>query len=452
MLSVAIAKHVLTHPERGIVFVRDPISISDAAQYGLSPLIIYSVGIPGTSIRMLTFSPADKPRSMCSLLKEAWNTAPGLRGYPDTLKISRHLADAAFVGNMSAAGIKVVVAAGDDKQFSALLRVAQDAAMELDWSYGPSPRRMTSIGDLVASAKEHHRRIAEPGAYRRDKDDALRCSQWLALPARHLDAWLPDELDWGPGKWLSTWQGNLAPTTCRYFYDSSGTSWLLCGEGDEVADDGDPDGECFLTEADLGYLEREAVKIVLDCWPNKMSAVADAIGVATRKLQWYLADHPVLPLENRELLLELLGIEYRAANGRYDIVGSRALVAGTAKASAAAYEAISHGGDLSFSREILPRSSAADPSWRYLLMIPCQGQPFIFMVARGSRVADRLDGNGFINFGGKHEESDAFYRDMVHACAKACESPLSNGREMLRFVNRHVGRFPELNSMRYGKW
>ena len=40
---VSIAKHVFEHPEHGIVFCPDNISLSDAARFGLKPLILYGL-------------------------------------------------------------------------------------------------------------------------------------------------------------------------------------------------------------------------------------------------------------------------------------------------------------------------------------------------------------------------------------------------------------------------
>lgn len=75
---ISISKHIFTHPQHGVVFVRDPVSCKDAETHDLSPTIVYGVSVANIPIRWLTFSPADKPRSLCGVLQEAWHMAPGL--------------------------------------------------------------------------------------------------------------------------------------------------------------------------------------------------------------------------------------------------------------------------------------------------------------------------------------------------------------------------------------
>jgi hypothetical protein len=88
---VATAKSVFAHDKYGIVLVRDPMSLADAARYGLKPLLLYGITAAGTPIRWSTYSLASEPRSFCSVLQEAWQLAPGLRGRPDVLKVNRHI-------------------------------------------------------------------------------------------------------------------------------------------------------------------------------------------------------------------------------------------------------------------------------------------------------------------------------------------------------------------------
>ncbi|WP_054761724.1 hypothetical protein [Methylomonas koyamae] len=133
---VAIAKHVFLHADKGIVFVNDPIRLKDAEKFDLKPLVLYGLTVPGTQIEWQTFSLLDEPRSLSGVLLEGWEKASGLRGYPDKLKINRHIANACPQLQKSLdhiGGISLEIADGRDKQFSASLRVAQQRGLELGW-------------------------------------------------------------------------------------------------------------------------------------------------------------------------------------------------------------------------------------------------------------------------------------------------------------------------------
>ena len=127
---VAIAKFLFHHPEHGIVSVRDPIKIKDAARYGLSPFILYGLTVAGLPIRWMTFTPVAQPRPFQDVLMDAWRNAEGLRGRPDILRINRHIATASpeLIGEMAKIGVQVEVADAKEKSLPASLRSAQDSS------------------------------------------------------------------------------------------------------------------------------------------------------------------------------------------------------------------------------------------------------------------------------------------------------------------------------------
>ncbi|WP_425105072.1 hypothetical protein [Ancylobacter sp.] len=94
-LVVATAKHVFLHREYGVVFVREAASREDLAAYDLTPLLLCGLSVPGTSLRWVILTPVDNPASIVNVLGKAWTQADGLRGRPDVLKVSRHLAASA---------------------------------------------------------------------------------------------------------------------------------------------------------------------------------------------------------------------------------------------------------------------------------------------------------------------------------------------------------------------
>ena len=442
---VAIAKYVFGHPEHGIVFVREPISLQAASGYGLTPLILYGVTAAGTPISWLTFSREDKPRSFCDVLQEAWRRAPGLLGYPDTLKVNRHVAKASpdLRAKLAKVGVNVVIADGQDKQFSSSLRSAQNNAMWL--SLGIGTPSITTVELLAMAAEYCHRSDVEFKRWESsNKDIAERANAWVKLPRRDVAADLPMELDWVRGPWLSVWEASLPPSSHSYFHaDSDGCHWLLLGNPPAEADPEDPESVDLITDEDYEYEAREIVKLMLASWPGKEIEVAREIGVTAQRLKWYISNHAPLTSNALGRLLNLLGIEM-SGDGFYEPKGPCVLVARSQKI-ADAYESLSHGGDIDLSFEALPENTAsADPSWRFVIFQACGELPCIIMFPRGTVIAERVNSGLFINFGGHQVVSMATYRDIVATCARACTSPSANRREMEAFIKRrsdYIQRF-----------
>ena len=444
---VATAKHIFTHPNYGIVIVRDPIALKDALSYGLKPLILYGVTVAGTPINWLTFSPADKPRSFCSVLQEAWRTAPGLRGYPDILMVNRHVTDASpgLAAKLAQIGTQVVIADGNDKHFSSALRSAQGNARELSLYENRREVPITTLALLCKAAHSSHHSDQEfkHWASASKKSVVERSALWVALPVKTVDTDLPDEPAWAHGPWLTAWEASLPPSTARYFYDSTmdGTKWLLSGKGTN------PDTEEFWDSEGEYDNAPEITKIMVSSWPNKPGEIAERAGITARQLQWFLAGRVQLSELERASLLPLLSIGINAYN-EYEATGPCVLIAHAPRAIESAYEHLSHGGDIAESIEVLPAKGPADPSWRYLVFRACGGEPNIIMIPRGTAVAETINSKLFMNFHGQREVALAIYRDVVATCAKACVDPAANLAEMTRFAKRHPnGAFAELGGL-----
>lgn len=454
-LSAAIAKYVFQHDRHGIVFSRTPIRLADAARYGLSPVILYAVTAAGTSIRSLSFAPCDAPLSLCSVLQRAWRDARGLRGYPDTLRISRFVADASpgLAGSLTRANVRVEVAKGTDRQFGAALRSAQDSVLDLGW-FVPKGMRIATLADLQANADSRHLRssisdstslmILHPPT--RSRTESL-----LALPDRSFDFNPPGGMDWTPGDWLSGWEGNVPPSGPRYFRDAKDSVWFFDGYPESADEDGvldAEDEEMDNAEEDddddgtdtTDYLpvdsSVENIRHILGCWPNKPGEVARAIGVTAKVLKWYAAGRAGIDGLEHARLLSLFGIE-SDPDGFYESNGPCVLVASSVKSAMDAYDDLAHGGDLRLSVEAVPTSAPADPSWRFLLFQSHAGYLNVFMIPRGGPVSEKLDANRFINFGGTVKVPDGLYREIVATCARACKEPFANRRELREFERRH---------------
>lgn len=440
---VGTAKFAFSHPKRGIVFVRDPITIEAAAKYDLSPLILYGLAPAGTAIHTIRFSAAASPISFLGLLQEAWTTAPGLRGRPDVLKVNRHVAKAApgLAHDLERLGVKLVVADGKDKRFPASLRNGQNVVLEFGWRFRDGDPELNSIDALNGAAIAHHRQRANPEIWERRSDKALgeRTRHWLALSEKHLIAALPTSLDWKSGPWLWAWEASLPPAFPRTFAESHGVSWLVAGQAltSEVILDAD-DEEDFDGAGDDGQdFAVEKAKLIADCWPNEPLAIAKALGITARELKWYLTGQAALSSAARLELLTMLSIEYESNYDDYGAYGPCALIANSVRSISAAYDELTCGGDLEYSFEALPAKGTADPSWRYLVFKAYSKCACVIMIPRGSVVAEQFNDRTFINFDGQMIVKAEVYRDIVASCGRACAVPTANIPEMQAFADRN---------------
>jgi len=440
---VAIAKHIFLHTEKGIVFVGDPIRLKDAEKFNLKPLILYGLTVPGTQIEWFTFSLLDEPRSLFSVLLEGWQKASGLRGYPSTLKINRHIANACpnLQSSICPIGdIAIVVADGKDKQFSASLRVAQQGGLELGWLNGDG-HVINDVKELNDHALNIHnesinRRLWEMHSTKSVKE---RASEWVNLPVNAINAVLDfSKLDWVGSAWLSSWESSVPQNQKKHFWrheTKPGCYWLVSGE-DENRD--------YITDEDWDQRCALKAKILVDCWPNKPSDIANAIGITVKQLLWFLNSQVALSETERDDLSELLGIEESTDFVDYAVIGPCVLIAEGPKKCSSAYEELSNGGDIEYSVEVLPEKGTPDPSWRYVVFAAYGKLPNIFMFQRGSKTTDQLGKKLLMNYQGESKIPAVIYRDVVTTCAQCCTDPVLNRKLMLEFGGRHKQYFEEM--------
>lgn len=446
---VATAKHLFLHTEKGIVFVRDAIRLKNAEKMELKPLILYGLTVPGTQIEWLTFSLLDKPRALFGVLLEGWNNAPGLRGYPDKLKINRHIANACphlqnSLGHIG--GISLEVVDGKDKRFSASLRVAQQRVLEFGWSN----QNECVINDVKAlndqALNDHIERTKRREWACANRVVNERATEWMALPFNATNVALDyAKPDWVAGSWLSSWEVNLPLNQKTHFWrdeESPGCYWVLSGENEEINDITDEEWDrCCAVKA----------KILVDCWPNSPGDIANAIGITAKQLHWFLNGRAALPDTERDDLSELLGIEPSTDFVDYDVIGPCVLVADSPKKCTTAYDELSKGGDIEYSVEVLPENGIPDPSWRYVVFAAYGSNPNIFMFQRGSKTTDHLGEKLLINYQGEMKVPAAVYRDVVSTCAKCCTDSLLNRKLTNEFGERHKQYFEELGA-EFHRW
>lgn len=440
-LVVATARHVFLHREYGVVFVREAASREDLAAYELTPLLLYGLSVPGTSLRWVMLTPVDKPASIVSVLREGWTRANGLRGRPDVLKLSRQLAASAVAlpEMLAASDVRLVVADGSDKAFSASLRRCQEDAM---WASLPRrrPTPSTTLDQLNRCATDRHNHSFQTPLSRVN----ARMEWWRNLPPRAADLPPGDEIDWRPGVWLHAWEKGVAPAGRRHFHKDAldGVVWLLTTP--PIVDDDELQETIFANQQtdDLPEVARALVR----CWPTSPSELSRCIGSTARSLEWFLERKAALDHQQRNRLCELLGLELDPNFQTYETCAPCVLIARTSNAAKEAYEFLSHGGDLVFSIEALPATGLPDPSWRYLVFQACGGAPNIMLVARGSGVDAKMSRELFINFQGAKLIRSPLYRDIVRTCAKSCRDSRSNIRAMRELNDRRMSFFADIAS------
>lgn len=145
---VSIAKFLFQHQYHGIVTVRDPIRLNEAKEYGLTPLILYSISVAKLPIRWITFSSINRLRSLKAVLIDAWNNAEGLRGKPDILKVNRNIITSCpgLIEDMLKIGVQVEIADNNDKHFPTALRSAQDSSR---WFFREYDKKNSGDLDII---------------------------------------------------------------------------------------------------------------------------------------------------------------------------------------------------------------------------------------------------------------------------------------------------------------
>lgn len=428
-LNIATAKQVFLHPSHGIVFPEDPLPLSEAGSYGLTPLIVYGLTMPGVPGCHLRFAPLDQPQPIFSVLVDLWNRVPMLRGMPKKLRISRALAEtnAGFVQQLVSHGVEVIVSATGDKSHPGALRSCQKDAWEL--SFWGRNEALLSVDDLnrFASRPRDWRYLLRTPA-QREVAKAWEAFPFAAPPASHVD-----QLDWKPGSWLNSWESNAVRGIARSLVVEE--RWLrsLAGAQDKFEDRG-LDEFAFKTLCSL-----------IHCWPGGPKSIAAAIGVTVKDIQWMISGKEYLPDGAMSRLLALVGMGVDDRNGYLEAEGPCVLIAETPLHAIACYDSLNHGGDLIFSIDAVPDKGMPDPSWHYLSYMSYDYGLNVLMIPRGSKLTAAM-ARHFLNFNGTQKIPAAIYRDVVATCAAICLNPESNIDAMSDLSSRHVEFFESIEN------
>lgn len=449
LFYITVAKFLFLHRDHGLVSVRDPIGLAEADLYSLQPLILYGVTVRGLPLRWLSFSRIDELRDLGEVLSEAWMSARGLRGVPDRLRVSRHLAanSEALRGLCINYGVELVVADAKEKVLPAVMRASQERSRWLGWHWRASYNRDDPVCELrKLAAREHgdsHSLLkCESGSL----EEQARWRAWTTLDVHYLAKPIEEKCDWTGGKWLTSWEGSVPLPRKRYFHkNNEGAVELLRFDSVSYGDDEEEGWDySFYSVPDD---RAELLKSLLQNWPNPPIHVAQAVGLTVKELRWLATDKMKFDDERAELLCTMLGIAFNSDAGSYAVNGPLLLVAQVATALGQTYSDVSGGGD-AHPLELLPQSGVSDPSWRYFL-VNGYGDRLVFIMApRGEAITEKMPQLLF-NFAGEYRLSPEVFRDVVVSCARAARSPLDNRVEMLGLEQRHDALWRELQFASY---
>ncbi|ABK50388.1 conserved hypothetical protein (plasmid) [Shewanella sp. ANA-3] len=435
-LYVATAKYLFAHPKHGIVKLLDPMTVSDAKRYQLSPILLYGLTVAGLPIRWMTFAPIDAPIAIKGFLANAWEHAKGLRGLPDIVRVNKYLHEACplLAEALQPLGVELQVTAPNDRSHPGSLRSAQESAQYISMtaSSAPPQPQETPFDTLSRYAKDDHLlnvRIAP--SYHSGKE-AFKIMQWLQQPIHPLSAPLNDtELDWQTGDWLSSWEKSLPESGPRYFKRDSidNFMWLMNGTNADYIELSDDD------EYEHSDNTAELIKMLLANWPGKMVDIAKLCSITLKELNWYLGSAATLPPASLFQLKRILGIGIELEYLLQTINGPYVLMANKPKALEDFYNEYTNGGNAS-AFEIIPDNAHADPSYRYMLICPYSKLPSLLMVPRGSSIADRIPDLLF-NYEGVRRVGAKLYREAVSTCAAVAVNPTNNIAIMSEFTSRY---------------
>jgi hypothetical protein len=223
-------------------------------------------------------------------------------------------------------------------------------------------------------------------------------------------------------------------------YDLNGITRISERQDAPESDSTNADFEDELSEQ-IGYEDDIAstAKRLLDCWPNDLTEVAHTIGTTVRQLRWFLAGHEAIAEFPSQRLSEILSLE-PDEQGDITTEGPYVFLAkGAVKATQDLFRAIA--GDYEYFVEVIPLFGSPDPSFRYILFARCfePQSPFVLLVPRGSRLTRKNLSEYLTNLEPEPRRvSEAFYRDLVETCGRACRDSTRNQDELVAFARRQA--------------
>lgn len=452
--------------------MRDGVRADDAIAAGLTPLLLYGLAVEGLPIRYGRTAPLASPMPYRRFLHEAWRANP--QGLPDVLKVGARFLDPlpGLSDLTDHLGIKLAVAAGNDRSYSASQFVLNDSLQTAAFmaypgrKQGGTPAAVISMADIFKNDSLRHMNWGhglwgiEPPAV------VARYREYLAQQPRQApsppDFDLPVDPDFTPGAWLYGNQKSLPPRTPRevraLIYRKPAADGTIdeeaetdidgAGLGSDSPDPDDDDDKTFWAQEELAMMAK--------CWPVPLSQLAQAAGVQTQELKWFLQGREALPYDAHQQLRMEMGVFgsehfYYVDDGTAVpcVEGDFVLTAPADQANALrrVFEKLAHGGDQDFSYEFIPERGRADPSYRFLVM-ECDGL-HVIAVPRGGKSAVLLDNGALINFGGPLSVDPALYADVVKVWVQTTQGKLPPSRAGEALMPRWSRELGELSTRRW---
>ena len=439
-LCVSVAKHVFHDVSGTLAISEQPVHIEEARQLELAPVVLFAVSTFGAPLYWAKLARLNNIPSLAEVLQEAWQTAAGLRGPPDAVIVTVPVARAAPTLHawLESAGVELRVGT-DTKTHAAVLRTMQREILNRLYATQREHPSRIDFSTFAAEVRRYH------GVQLRWMDlpaSAVRreCKQWwVQLPRREVPPLSVSDPAWiEVGNWATAWEATLPPTHSLRLDVRSGISHIV----ERSPDVADPEGEPVES---VGREIVRTVKRLMACWPNELTEVAHSLGTTARQLQRFFTgqeDSADFPYERLIETFSFRVDEYQEGMTQ----GPHVLLAkGTVRATRELFEDITGGGDQEYSFEVVPVSGTPDPSFRYILFARCfePESPFVLMVPRGTRLAQRLSAD-LINLESQPRTvSESFYQDIVATCGRACRDSIRNRTELMGLAHRHAKRLVE---------
>lgn len=424
---IAVSKYLFHHSELGIVTAEEPIRVEDAAEYDLSPIILYGLTVPKLSISWLTYSLYSEPKDLIEVLKEGWANANGLRGLPDILKVSKKLPEACPTLRNSLFRLGVVLATAEktDKSFPASLRTAQESSRHFIGSLNQKEQEgyYGDIEKLCSYAQADHEFRMRLHQMDLSGQKLQLYLEWSALPVRNCPERNTKNCEWERGSWLFSWGNSLPPERhgsrafCRY----------------------EEETRVWLYNKDVGHIKKrvdyDSVKSLLKCLPFKPVYIASQIGITLKKLNWYLSGKDVLSNEEENNLIELINLEYDEDYLEFRPSGPYVLYLNDLKAMDTVFNAITFGGD-SRPFEIIPTTdSYKDKELRFFVInqYGYAGEMSIIMAPLESELVSKLP-EVLCNYVGEVKVLDGIYNQIAMICKTQSASPKADAKRIKSLI------------------
>ena len=463
--SVQVSRRLYLDESGGVVCLGQNARVEDATAAGLSGVLVYALIVEGVGIGYMRLAPWGAPLTISQFLRDAWSGTGGFGYRPSLLKTGARFADAlpCLARYCADTDVEYTIASGTDRSYNRNLQVAQAFATDALWRFDRDElhRSSVSLAALEAQALQIALDLSgfTPSLAKRNAQSAYaQATKRANLPPMRWPAMMDVEV----GPWLVGNQRSI-PTRSPSAIRSDIARWCdpqAFYETDDALSGFDFNTNLALTTTDGNFAGNEVVAELLSCWVESPSAVARRIGLSVKELNWYLKNERGLNDAKLYPLLDLFGVDvsmqYEREDGSpiYDAQENYVFFAPDKPAPVVTlYERLSHGGDLDFSVELLPRSGQLDPHWRYLLL-GCFVEIHVMAFGRGTASAALLDKSGeharLINYTGAHPVSARFYQATQRLCAEIQRAPEKQFEQMRRYTTTHETIFNELEEhLRY---